>query len=90
MQRYVVLFDSIHDVLCAERTLLASQLWHDLVPIPKELSSSCGMAVELRSERLEEALAKLRARCRPWADVFICGAQGTHQRLAPTQAAETR
>ena len=46
--RWIVLFDSVHHVLAAERALKDGRVSHDLVPVPKELSSDCGMAIELR------------------------------------------
>ena len=48
--RWLALFDSIHQVLSAERVLAGQGLWCDLVPLPKNLSSDCGMAVRFRRE----------------------------------------
>ena len=45
---WVLLFESIHHVLAAERVLKHGQIWHDLVPTPRPLSSDCGMAIEFR------------------------------------------
>jgi hypothetical protein len=42
----LVVFDSIHHVLAAERALKEKGLWCDLVPTPRALSSDCGMALE--------------------------------------------
>ncbi len=39
-------FVGIHDVIKAERLLLALGLPCDLVPTPRALSSDCGMAIE--------------------------------------------
>jgi hypothetical protein len=47
-RNWVLLFDSIHHVLAAERRLKGERIWHDLVPTPKTLSSDCGMAIEFR------------------------------------------
>ncbi len=41
-------FDSIHDVLKAEKLLLRLGLSCDLVPTPRTLSRDCGMAIECR------------------------------------------
>jgi hypothetical protein len=65
---------SIHDVMAAERALAELGLESDLVPVPRALSSDCGMAVEFpcgmidtvraicrqRSLRLEEIYRKKR------------------------------
>jgi hypothetical protein len=42
-----LLFHSIHDVLKAEKTLKEGGLEFELVPIPRNLSSDCGMCVKL-------------------------------------------
>lgn len=86
MEHCVVLYRSIHDVLCAERALLASRLWHDLVPVPKELSADCGMAVELERGALEAALETLRARCRPWTQVYLRDQEGAHAPISAPSA----
>ena len=44
----VILFDSIHDVLAAQEVFREHDVWHDLVPVPRDLSSDCGMAIEFR------------------------------------------
>ena len=50
---WVLLFDSIHYVLAAERAFKARGVWCDVVPVPRELSSDCGMAVEFRPADVE-------------------------------------
>ena len=64
---YVLLFASIHDVMAAENALQGSGLWCDMIPTPRELSSNCGMAIQLRdadwpvaSELLAHRPVKLR------------------------------
>ena len=52
--RWVLLFDSIHHVLAAERAFKEYQVWCDVVPVPRELSSDCGMAIEVRPADLAE------------------------------------
>ncbi len=63
----IVLFDSIHHVLAAERTLIGRNVRCDLVPVPKELAADCGMALVLGSadrEVAREILAEPRFRAR--------------------------
>jgi hypothetical protein len=50
--RLVALFDSIHGVLAAERALGGEKVWHDVVPVPRDLSSDCGMALLFRLDDL--------------------------------------
>ncbi len=49
---FVLGFDSIHDVIRAEKVIKEAGIWCDLVPTPREISSDCGMAVECREEDL--------------------------------------
>ena len=58
----IILFDSIHYVLAAERVLKERKVWCDLVPTPRELSSDCGMAVEFRACDLDAVRAVLADR----------------------------
>lgn len=44
----VLLFDSIHYCLAAERAFGVRGVWCDVVPVPRDLSFDCGMAVEFR------------------------------------------
>jgi hypothetical protein len=54
--RYVLLYATIHEVMRAEKLLTRAELWRDLIPTPRQLSSDCGMALELRAADL--ALAR--------------------------------
>ena len=65
--RWTVLFDSIHDVLFAEQLLKERGVWCDVVPVPRQLSGDCGMAIEVRPRdeaAVRQALADPRARPR--------------------------
>jgi hypothetical protein len=48
----ILLFDSVHQVMRAEKLLKK----RNLIPVPREISSDCGVAIELPSEIKEEAL----------------------------------
>ena len=45
--KLLLTFQSIHQVLAAEQALKAAGLSPDLVPVPKEISADCGMAITL-------------------------------------------
>jgi len=47
-----LLFDSIHYVMKAEERLKKAGIVIDLVPVPKEISSDCGMCITFRSQDL--------------------------------------
>ena len=75
-ERWVVLFDSIHYVLTAERVLLRRGVWHDLVPTPRRLSSDCGMAVEFRPVDLEAVRQALAEPGVKWRGVYRPAPEG--------------
>jgi hypothetical protein len=71
----LLLFQSIHQVLCAEKLLQGQGIWCDLVPTPKEISSNCGMSLEvLESDRcrLEPLKEKLQ-----WTSMLPHGSDRT-------------
>jgi hypothetical protein len=43
----VFLFGSIHHVMKAEKLLKGKGMEVDLIPVPREISSDCGVAIEL-------------------------------------------
>ena len=56
----VLLFESVHRVMKAEKILKEKGIEVDLIPVPREISSDCGVAVELSKESEEEALLILK------------------------------
>ena len=54
---YYILFTTIHEVLKAEQTLKDRGVDMELVPVPRSLSSDCGVC--LRSKASLETLAEL-------------------------------
>lgn len=56
---YVILFDSVHYALRAEKILKDMGIPHKLIPVPRHISSDCGICLRftahLRS-RIKEAL----------------------------------
>ena len=51
----VFLFSSIHHVMRAEKLLKGRGIKVDLIPVPREISSDCGVAIELSAESKEDA-----------------------------------
>ena len=47
---YFLLFFTIHDVLKAEKALKRHNVEIELVPVPRNLSSDCGMCIKLKNE----------------------------------------
>lgn len=50
-RKYIVLiFESTHKVLKAEKLLIAAGVKFDIIPTPKEFSTDCGMSIRLNQE----------------------------------------
>lgn len=69
-ERWILVFDSIHHVLAAERALLDQSVGCDLIPTPREVSSDCGMALELRAADWPVAEAVTQSLAHPPAAVY--------------------
>jgi len=52
----VFLFRSVHHVMKAEKLLRRKGIKIDLIPVPREISSDCGVAIELSEDSESEAL----------------------------------
>ena len=57
---HYLLFHTIHDVLRAEKILKKAGIDHELVPVPRNLSSDCGVCVKSHVP-MDELLAHLNA-----------------------------
>jgi len=60
-QDYVAIFHSIHRVLRAEQLLKQQQAAFLLIPVPRKLTSDCGLALRIAPGQLPAVFAVLRA-----------------------------
>jgi hypothetical protein len=44
-EKCLATFTSIHNVLKAEETLAEDNIWCDIMPLPRNISTSCGMGL---------------------------------------------
>jgi len=58
--RCLFVFRSVHHVMKAEKLLKNRGFKIDLIPMPREISSDCGVAIELPLESYEEACVFLK------------------------------
>jgi hypothetical protein len=58
--KYVFLFESVHRVMKAEKLLKGKGIKIDLIPVPREINSDCGVAVEVDAGIGEKALVVLK------------------------------
>ena len=57
---WIVLFDSTSEVLLAEKLLKKTGIPHKVIPVPRHLSSNCGVCIRFSSpdtERVRSVLA---------------------------------
>jgi len=55
----VLLFESVYQVMRAEKILMGKGFPVDLIPVPRQISSDCGVAIEFPGEKREEVLSQL-------------------------------
>lgn len=67
----VVILFSIHFVLKAENLCKKSAIAHDIIPVPREISSDCGMALEFSQADQEKVLNLLRRASLPIAGLYL-------------------
>lgn len=58
-QDYVAIFHSIHRVLRAEQLLKQQKVAFLLIPVPRRLTSDCGLALRIAPEHLRAVFAVL-------------------------------
>jgi len=76
----IVLLESIHQVMRAEKLLKAEGMKIDLIPVPREISSNCGIAIELPEGSEEDALRILENSRIPIQEWYLRGKKGDFQR----------
>ena len=52
----ILLFQSVHQVMKAEKALKERGVAVDLIPVPREISSDCGVAIQIPSDAREVTL----------------------------------
>jgi hypothetical protein len=53
--RHLLLFQSTRAVIKAERIFRKNGLYCKVIPVPRTISSECGMAIEIKPEDREKA-----------------------------------
>ena len=67
---YVAIFHSIHRVLKAEKILKQAKVDFLLIPVPRQLTSDCGLALRFSPEAREQLLQVLTTADLPPAEMF--------------------
>jgi hypothetical protein len=53
MMKAIITFQSTHQVLKTEKLLQKEGVDFDIIPVPKEISSDCGMAIRVEMESIK-------------------------------------
>jgi len=67
----VAVFHSVHRVMKAEKVLCKAQLNVLLIPVPRQLSADCGLAIRYPDELHAEVKQTLAAAALPLAEVWL-------------------
>lgn len=78
---YVAIFSSIHYVLKAEQLLKQGGIALDVVPVPREISGDCGMAIIFDSGQFTEVQAILTTADIMIAMIFCKEAEGIFREI---------
>lgn len=58
----ILVFDSTHQALAAEKTALLAGIPNELLPTPREISANCGLGLKLSESHLSSVQALLSER----------------------------
>ena len=76
----VVVFESVHRVMKAEKLLKGKGIKIDLIPVPREISSDCGVAIELSADSEEEAFHLLEENKVSFLECYTRGQGGRFEK----------
>lgn len=74
--RSVILFESVSSALHAEKILKAGGIAHKIIPVPKHISSDCGVCIRVEGENLEQAGRALEGKVRVLGVQKLTGTKG--------------
>jgi len=66
---WVALFDSVSYVIKAERILKKAEIPHKIIPVPKSISTDCGVCVRFASDQKNAVMDALGSSIQ---DIEIC------------------
>ena len=81
----IFLFESIHRVMRAEKVLERKGMGVDLIPVPREISSDCGVAIELSADSEKEAFLLLTENKVSILECYARGPEGRFEKKKEIQ-----
>lgn len=73
---YLISFYSVSSALLTNKTLQAKKIKSIVVPVPRVISSSCGYAVEVESEKELPLIRMLEEEGEEWEHLYQIGREG--------------
>jgi hypothetical protein len=67
MSYLVILFDSVSSALQAEKILKGEGIPHKLIPVPKSISSDCGICIRIDAVVEERAVTAIDKKVNTWS-----------------------
>ncbi|HOO45561.1 MAG TPA: DUF3343 domain-containing protein [Deltaproteobacteria bacterium] len=64
----VILFESVSSTLLAEKILKKQNVAHKIIPVPRHISSDCGVCIRFSAAQLDEVEQALSGRV-PYQDI---------------------
>jgi hypothetical protein len=77
--KYVFIFESVHRVMRAEKILKGKGIKVALIPVPREINSDCGVAVEVDIGLGEEAMGAFEENKLSIAECYIKNSLGSFE-----------
>ncbi len=79
--RCILILQSVHQVMRAEKILKGKGIKVDLIPVPREISSDCGVAVELSMDLRGEVLRILEESKLRIIECYVRDDEGRFERV---------
>ncbi len=58
MKNLILIFESTHKVIKAEKVLINKHIKHEIIPTPRDISSNCGMSIRIERGIIEPVKLK--------------------------------
>jgi hypothetical protein len=80
-QALVVTFPSTHQALKCDRSFKSRIEGFQLMPVPRQISSSCGLAAKFKGFSLDQLMSELAAANIEYEEVYLFGRDGKPERV---------
>lgn len=70
-KEYIITFKSTHHAIFAETSLKDARIPLNIMAVPTELGTQCGICVRLEEDKFEEGLALLNNKSVPYSKIFL-------------------